>query len=256
MARLTIFFLLAALWRATPIFADTGFLDRQVSLKGRTYRFQVFVPADFTPATRWPVLVDLHGNGAQGEDGIRQTAHMLGEQIRMSRGHFRFITVFPQAVSGSNWLDPVMQEMVLAETDRTISEFKGDEARVYLSGFSMGATGAYRIAARWPKRFAALIAIAGVVEFVRMPGRDGLDSKVFSSLAKQLESIPTWIFHGEFDKEIPPAQSRQLYVELKKLGAPVTFTEYAATTHGPAAEKAYAEDKLWTWLLAQHRDRR
>lgn len=45
-----------------------------------------------------------------------------------------------------------------------MSEFGGDPARLYLTGFSMGATGAYRIAYRWPARFAAIAAIAGRVD--------------------------------------------------------------------------------------------
>ena len=57
-----------------------------------------------------------------------------------------------------------MEELFIAELDQTMTEFGGDPRRVYLTGFSMGATGAYRIAFRWPDRFAALAAIAGRVE--------------------------------------------------------------------------------------------
>jgi hypothetical protein len=59
MASRTISALIAAILLVAPSGADTGFLDRQVAFKGKTYRYQVFVPADFTPATRWPVLIDL-----------------------------------------------------------------------------------------------------------------------------------------------------------------------------------------------------
>src|SRR5438046_747491 len=54
---------------------QTGFLDRSVAVGGSTYRFAVYVPSDYTADRAWPVLIDLHGNGAQGDDGIRQTAH-------------------------------------------------------------------------------------------------------------------------------------------------------------------------------------
>ena len=53
--------------------ADTGFLDRSVTIGGAIHRYQVFVPADYSRARTWPVLVDLHGNGAQGSDGLIQT---------------------------------------------------------------------------------------------------------------------------------------------------------------------------------------
>ena len=39
---------------------ETGFLDRQIYLDGQTYRYQVYVPPDYTPDQGWPVAMDLH----------------------------------------------------------------------------------------------------------------------------------------------------------------------------------------------------
>jgi len=69
-----------------------------------------------------------------------------------------------QCEMGKRWLYPDMEELVMKELDATVREFRVDPARIYLTGFSMGATGAYRIAAKWPERFAALMAVAGRVE--------------------------------------------------------------------------------------------
>jgi len=67
--RIAYFVVLALLW-ASPCRADTGFLDRKVALNGQTYAYQVYVPADYTAVKTWPVIVNLHGNGAQeGECG-------------------------------------------------------------------------------------------------------------------------------------------------------------------------------------------
>ena len=105
----------------------------------------------------------------------------------------------------------------------------------------MGGEGVYTIAARSPERFAAAFAIAGPVR---------ADVK---TLAQPLRSLPIHIFHGADDERVDVEQSRRLVAELKRVGSPVIYTEYAATHHGPAAEKAYGDESLYRWLLAQRR---
>ena len=121
--------------------AETGFLDRSVKLKGKEYRYQVYVPLEFTKAKKWPVILSLHGNGRQGNDGIQGTGNEMGNAIRANRPAYPAIVVFPQAQTGTRWFDAEMEDLVMAELDRTVDEFSGDPARLYLTGFSMGAIG-------------------------------------------------------------------------------------------------------------------
>jgi predicted peptidase len=93
----------------------------------------------------------------------------------LDRSRFPVVIVFPQAQPGFRWLYPEMQRLALAELDATVSEFHGDPSRIYLTGFSMGATGAYRIAAKRPDRFAAMLVVAGQVDTLTAgiyPARD------------------------------------------------------------------------------------
>jgi hypothetical protein len=118
-----------------PTFADTGFLDRSVTVGNKTYRYQVYVPADHSAKKTWPAVVFLHGNGAQGLDGLLPTARGMADYIRLNRSRFPSLAVFPQAETGKRWLDGDMEELVIAELDRTMAEFNGDPSRVYLTGF-------------------------------------------------------------------------------------------------------------------------
>jgi predicted peptidase len=220
---------------------DTGFLDRTVEVAGVTYRYQVYVPNDYSADKQWPLLVDLHGNGAQGNDGIRQTAHFLGEEIRLKRTRFPMLIVFPQAAPETTWSTAAMQDMVNAEMDSALREFRGDPGRVYLSGFSMGGAGVYDIAARWPERFAALVAISGFV-----PQDD-------NALVQRLRLIPLRIVHGANDERVPVDGARRFAADLKNAGASVQYSEYPDTRHGPTAEKAYADHMVIDWLLSQRR---
>jgi predicted peptidase len=249
-----------------PASADTGFLDRSVTIGAVTYSYQVYVPTEHSRAKAWPVVVDLHGNGAQGPDGLRQTAQGLAQQIRLDRSRFPAVIVFPQAEAGKRWLDADMEELVIAELDRTMTEFRGDPSRVYLTGFSMGATGAYRIAYRWPSRFAAIVAIAGRVDTADVKTYSDREKEAdrkansfvstadpFAALAEKIKHLPIRIFHGDADETVPVEQSRRLVPALKAAQADVRYQEYAGATHVGAAQKAYADQELITWLFGQHR---
>src|SRR5437016_11355498 len=65
--------------------AQTGFLDRTITVDGQAFRYQVYVPADYAVAKPWPVIVSLHGNGQQGSDGLLQTATDFAIRIRGNR---------------------------------------------------------------------------------------------------------------------------------------------------------------------------
>jgi predicted peptidase len=246
--------------------ADTGFLDRSVTVGGKTNRYQVYVPADHSPKRKWPVVVNLHGNGAQGSDGLLPTAFGMASEIRMNRSRYPAIVLFPQAETDKRWLDGDMEELVIAELDRTMTEFNGDPSRVYLTGFSMGATGAYRIAYRWPTRFAAIVAIAGRVDTANAQTYSDRDKQAdrqanpfvatadpFAALAERIHVLPIRIFHGDADETVPVEQSRRMLAALKGVKSDVQYQEYKGATHTGAADKAYADQALMTWLFAQHR---
>lgn len=253
-----------AILAASPLTAQTGFLDRAITFRGEMYRYQVYVPSDYTLNKAWPLIVSLHGNGRQGTDGMLQTGTDFAIHIRENRGPFPAIVVFPQAKVGTRWLYAEMEELVIAELNRSISEFHVDTARVYLQGYSMGAGGSYRIAYRWPGRFAALLIVAGRVQpgIAYSSAETDIDRRTnafvvapdpFAALASRIKNIPIWIFHGDVDESVPVAQSRQLVSALRKAGAAVTYTEYPGADHTTAPAKAYAESKLFGWLFAQHR---
>jgi predicted peptidase len=86
-----------ALTSTTRAQEPTGFLNRAIEVEGVSHRYQVYVPADYTCARRWPVILFLHGSGERGSDGILQTPIGLGESIRRCAERWPAIVVFPQA---------------------------------------------------------------------------------------------------------------------------------------------------------------
>jgi len=52
---------------------ETGFIDRTITIQAVNFKYQVFVPDDWTPQQKWPVILALHGAGERGDDGLLET---------------------------------------------------------------------------------------------------------------------------------------------------------------------------------------
>jgi predicted peptidase len=159
---------------------------------------------------------------------------------------------------------PEMEAMVMAELDRTIAEYRVDTNRVYLQGNSMGGEGAYRIASRWPQRFAALVVSAGQVR-IESPPYPALEvaldrranpfssaSDPYAALAASIKTMRVWLFHSDADEVISVEEARLLVAALRKAGNDVKYTELTGVNHNGTPGRAY-QDELFQWLFAQHR---
>jgi len=241
-------------WQAPPV--ETGFLDRTVSVAGQTYRYVVYVPANYASAGRWPVILFLHGAGERGGDGLIQTNVGLAPAIRQAPGRFPAIVVFPQVPTDSQWVG-APADAALAALAQTMKEFHTDPARVYLTGLSMGGHGTWYLAYRHPELFAAIAPLCGwVADMDRFRGSVPVvppDSGApLAALARRLGKLPSWIFHGEVDQAVPVNGSREPAAALKAAGADVRYTEFLGMNHN-VWDATYASDEFTRWLFAQHR---
>jgi predicted peptidase len=234
--------------------AETGFLDRAVKVGSETYRYQVFVPRDWSKQRKWPVILFLHGAGERGDDGIIQTEVGVGRAIRRYIDRFPAIVVMPQCRKDQWWTQDAMQEQALKAFEQSVKEFNGDPERFYLTGISMGGYGTWSIASKHPDKFAALAPICGGIRppaAVAIPGAASIaDADPYTEAARKISKIPVWIFHGGADPIVPPDESRKMNEALKALGGDVKYTEYENVTHN-SWDKAYSEPELMKWMLNQ-----
>lgn len=241
---------------------QTGFLDRSVTVDGVAYRYQVFVPAGWTPAESWPVALFLHGSGERGDDGLLQTAVGLPAAIRNHRDRFPMLVVMPQLRANRRW-HGAMDAMAMKALDAAIAEFHGDPQRTYLTGLSIGGQGTWLLAAAHPGRFAAIAPVCGFLRLandddVLDPLDDAAMAKEFpetiaadppAAFASRIGKVPVWIFHGALDDVVDPRNARRMDVAMRAQGGEVRYTEYADANHN-AWDHAYGEAELVPWLLS------
>ena len=240
---------------------DTGFLTRTL-FDGRDQRlYQVYVPSDYTPEKRWPVILFLHGAGEGGRDALLPTEYQLGSAIRRDAAQYPGLVVFPQVATykpvwGSADVDFALK--VLADARR---DFAIDDDRVYITGVSTGGKAAWHALYRHPERFAAALIVCGLVRprlanGTRLLDPDPVvpdaDGEPMEQLASRLRATPIWTFHGDADPVFPVEDAREIVGALEHVGAPVRYTELAGFGHD-VWDIAYYSPQVADWLFAQSR---
>ena len=246
-------FILLLLSTGTPSAqsAETGFLNRSISLDGVEYRYQVYVPYNYTAAEEWPVTLFLHGAGERGSDGLKQTQVGLGRAIRLNPERWQTLAVFPQVPVGESW-QGVAGDVAMAALDATIAEFSADADRLYLTGLSIGGNGTWYLGYHHTDRFAAMVAVCGFVDLGdRFPGFLPEAENSFAALAEDLSETPVWIVHGDADVVVPVEQSRNMAAALEAVGTDVHYTELPGVNHN-SWDAAYANSDLISWLFDQN----
>jgi predicted peptidase len=231
---------------------ETGFLNRAIDVAGVSYRYQVFVPASWTPEKKWPVVLFLHGAGERGDDGLIQTEVGIGGAIRRHADRYPYVVVMPQCRTDDWWTTPAEEAQALAALDAAISEWHGDSSRVVLTGLSMGGYGTYGFALHHPGRFTALVPICGGILAPPavpvppvVPNSPGSDP--YGEVAQKIGKTPIWLFHGADDTVVPVDFSRKMANALHAAGASSKYTEYPGVGHN-SWDKAYAEPELAKWV--------
>lgn len=251
--------LMAFFGHAVHAAEETGFLDRAVTVDGREYLYQIYVPRDYSNSKEWPVILSLHGGGSRGSDGIRQTRTLFPAAVRKFPDRYPAIAVFPQSpIEGPGWQE-LGGRIALAALDQTMREFSTDDKRVYLTGASQGGNGTWYLAYHYSDRFAAAAPICAFVE-EHVGGASGAyyppissesSGDAFKDIATKVARIPIWIFHGDADEAVSVEQSRNMASALEAVGANYHYTELAGVDHVGAAPAAYSMEIFSTWLFEQ-----
>ena len=207
---------------AAAVFQDTA---------GNKLPYRVLAPAKVDSAAKYPLVIFLHGAGERGSDNKKQLIHGMkdfaSDEIMAKYPAF---VIAPQCPEGQKWVDidwsAESHQMPARPSDSMASVFDlidsyiktkpVDPKRIYITGLSMGGYGTWDAIQRRPELFAAAVPICG--------GGDPI-------LAKQIQVVPIWAFHGEKDEAVKVERSRQMIDALKGVGAEPKYTEYKGVGH-------------------------
>ncbi len=188
------------------------FVSRMQPYSGGTLPYRLFVPENYDPVIKYPLVLALHGSGERGSDNliqIQQNRLATAWADPLNQENYPCFVVAPQCPYSSNWSGTGEIEAANSIIDSLLIEYSIDINRLYATGLSMGGYGTWYLITQYPERFAAAVPMSG-------GGNVSLVSKIID--------LPVWTFHGQIDPLVPASSSQDLMTAFEQLGCTVIYT--------------------------------
>ena len=250
-------FLTNAIIGQDKLSASDQYLSKTHEKDGQSLNYRILYPVDFDESKTYPLVAFLHGMGERGSGNNKQLTH--GSKLFAdSLEKYPAVVIFPQCPENDYWANLSRPDeggrnriftfhtdrgpnpslaLVMDLMDEMIEKDFIDDDRVYVSGLSMGAMGAWELLWRMPEKIAAAIPICG----------GGAREK-----APEMINIPIWIFHGIKDDVVHPRYSTMMMKAIQAAGGKAKISLYPEANHN-SWDPAFAEPKFLSWLFSKRK---
>lgn len=204
------------------------------TVKG-SYNFWLYEPDSASVENPRPLVVFLHGASLCGNNLDRVRRYGTIDAIERGLKLDAFV-VAPQN-PGRGWKPDKVMDIV----DWAIDKYHVDSTRVYVIGMSLGGYGTLDVAATYPDRIAAAMALCGGASVRDLTG---------------LNNVPLWIVHGTGDRAVSIGQSDRVVSAIKAVDkdAPrLIYDRVPGMNHGQPARFFYLPD-IYEWLFMHNLD--
>ncbi|MGH7934903.1 MAG: hypothetical protein ACREQN_17315 [Candidatus Binataceae bacterium] len=203
----------AAPGSVSPEGAPVGFTHRERNDERSDYT--LYVPENYTPGAKWPLIICMHGGYGQGDEYIftwLRPARCAG-----------YILLSPKSLDntwtmtmGSPDTDSILR--MLREVE---AEYSIDRSRIYLTGLSDGGIFTYIMGLERHELFAGIAPVAGALHLAIQP--------VLSE--GRGKDLPIFVIHGAHDFIFPVQLTRQTCSLLEELGYNLKYAELPEWGH-------------------------
>lgn len=238
----------------SPVSFSSGDAPRDTLLKDSlpypdsiVRHFYYAVPEGYSPDSPDPLFVWLHG-GVSTQDLRTMEPEDLHEWVLLpgllEEG---YVLAFPCAQLGATWWDANGEEGVLEIVRWMKLNFSIDDSRVYVGGFSDGASGSFSLMMLHPTPFAGYLAFSG------HPGVAAIDGGRATYLPS-LANRPGMVTHSDEDGLYPAGRMSTSVALAGSAGADIEYHTFQGYGHDPAY-LAFLEDDIVRWLSDHSRTR-
>jgi predicted esterase len=196
--------------------------------------YRVFVPSSYDGTRAFPLVIALHGMGADENSYFEHYANGLFKEEAERHG---YIVACPKGRGPASMYMGDAERDVMDVMAEMMRAYRVDPDRVYLTGHSMGGFGTLSIAMNHPELFAAIAPVAGGV----------MSPMGLTKIAR----VPQLLIHGDADRTVPVERSRLIVAAGKKLGAEIKYVEVPGGDHGSVVAPHFKD--VFDWFDAHKR---
>ncbi len=228
--------------------SEKGDLEYSISFKNginqspetTTYHYITYLPSDYANdfSEKFPLLIFLHGGSARGTDTIDLYSSGPFDQIYRGRS-FPFIVVAPQCPKHIRWSTENWFENFYSDLRE---KYRIDTSRVYLTGASLGGSGTWYLATKYPDKFTAIAPMSGFTRHM----------DYISENIENLGNTPIWAFHGESDNVVPVEETDYLINKLSEINHQIKYSREKDIGHS-IHWLVYPGNEIYDWFLKNER---
>lgn len=197
--------------------------------------YRIYVPSIYDGRRAMPLIFALHGTSGT-EATMFEAEHYLRGGIKQAAEKHGVLLVSPLG-RGKTEYRGIGENDVFCVLEDVRRRYRVDEDRIYLTGHSMGATGAAYLALHHPDVFAAAAPLAAAYSY--------------PWLARNAKRVPFLWIGGANDEEFYHRGVAIGVERMRKFGAPVTLEILPGEGHrGPVKDF----DRVFSWLLKHKRE--
>ena len=186
-------------------------IQQKVLLPGEQ-RYTIAIPTGYTGNKPVPLILALHfaGHGTPFYGRV-----VLEELVEPALRGLGALIVAPDC-TGDGWSEPQSETDVLALLDYVSNNYAVDVNRILVTGYSMGGSGAWFLAARHPDRFSAAVVMSGwpSTEVERVDWQ-----------------VPIYVIHSRHDELIPLEPTQYTVNSLAEQGVEIKMMVLDGITH-------------------------
>ena len=213
---------------------------------GNTLQYCLFLPDDYSPEKKYPVILFLHGAGEIGNDNSKHLGNIKNMFAKNPDYISQSILICPQT---PEWWR--LDRDTYGDRKGTLSsamnllfeiqnQYSCDKNRIYVTGLSMGGYATWEVLQNYGEVFAAGVPVCG------------FGNEAFASA---FVDIPIRIYHGTADPTVSFSSSQSMYDAIVAAGGKnIELFPLEGVGHD-AWHTAYADSSMFAWLFAQDKSK-
>ena len=176
---------------------------------GLSLRYVISIPQNYSASNPVPLVLALHYGGSP--NGAAQG--VLLTLVQPALADLGAIIIAPESLGGG-WNTANNERGVNALLEAVQATYRIDPKKIAVTGYSMGGTGVWFFAGKYPERFSAAVPVAG------MPPASAENWKT-----------PVFAVHSRADEVMPIGPTETRMAQLQKAGVRTEFVVLTGISH-------------------------